>query len=381
MKDVTKINPRYVGKYGNYYNPNTGRSFELTPEEIYYLRKYWRDNMNNPKIASEVKLVVTKSNTTKRPAKKNYKLTREQKYNNGYYKLKKQLKRELTAFLVVGGVVVSLVGALTYFTGDNNYNYNESASYIETYEDPIFVIEPYTYDNNVALNNEESNRKNTIKKICNIYQVNYDVVYKVIENLTENFSSSGYLEGRIPGVSCKGETVDALTDEELFIYIVRIIKQEPSRWNISTDNLYIKNGYESGNDYCKQIEYVSNVLGVDKHLMYAIVQSECGFNSELFLKLNNPGGIKNSSGDWWCFDTSEEGFLELGMELLKYYRLIGEPTTSLDEVTISKIRDIYAPLSDGNIYWLPNVLEILEYAQNNSEELFGPSVQNNRLSH
>lgn len=381
MRDITKINPRYVRYDGIYYNPNTNRTYELTPEEIYYLRKYWQDDMNNPKIASGVKIIVTtRPNVAKKTAKRNYKLTRNQKYNDGFHQLKQQLKRELTTFLVVGGVVVSLVGALSYFTNDNSYDYSETASYVETYEDPIFVIEPYTYDNNVALNNEESNRKDLIKKICDIYQVNYDVAYKVIEELTENFSSPGYLEGKIPGVSCKGEDVVAVTDEELFIYIVRIIKQEPSRWNVSTDNLYVDNGYESGTDYCKQIEYASKVLGVDKHLMYAIVQSECGFRSELFLESNNPGGIKNNNGDWWYFDTTEEGFLELGMELLKYYRWVGEPSTSLDEATIAKIRDIHAPLSDGNIYWLPNVLEILEYAQNNSEELFGPSVQSNGLS-
>ena len=97
--------------------------------------------------------------------------------------------------------------------------------------------------------------------------------------------------------------------------------------------------------------------------------------------MNDPGGIKNNDGNWWKFDTKEEGFLELGMEILKYYRWIGEPSSRLDEETISKIRDIHAPLSDGNIYWLPNVLSVLEYAQANSEELFGSELQINGLLH
>lgn len=390
MKDITRINPRHVGTKGKYFNPNTMEIFDLTAEEIYYLRKYHHDDMNNPQIASGVKVIIRAQNVPKKTGKRKYKLTRDQKYNNEFYRLKQQLKKEFTAFIVVGGIIVSIVGGLNYLTETQNKNYAESVNYASSFEEPIFVIESEDFENEVAkvdevtetiVNNEESNRKETIKRICDIYQVNFDVAYKVIEDLTENFSSLGYLEGKIEGVSCKGFDVVAMTDEELFIYIVRIIKQDPERWNISTDNLYIDNGYESGTDYCKQIEYVANVLGVDKYLMYAIVQSECGFNSELFLGSNNPAGMKNNSGDWWNFDTTEEGFLELGMEIIKYYHWIGEPCTSLDEETIAKIRDIHAPLSDGNDYWLPNVLEVMEYARNNSEELFGPSVQSNGLSH
>jgi hypothetical protein len=114
--------------------------------------------------------------------------------------------------------------------------------------------------------------------------------------------------------------------------------------------------------------------------MYAITQSECGFNSKIFVEDNNPGGIKDN-GEWWSFDTLEEGFFELGMEILKYYRYIGEPVNTLDDDTLAKIRDIHAPLSDGNDEWLPNVIECLKYARNNSEELFGPELQNNRQYH
>ena len=304
-------------------------------------------------------------------------LTKEQKYNDGFYKLKKQLKRELTTFLVVGGIVVTLVGALNYFTNERDNDYVDT-HYASTFEEPIFVIE---YEDFEEIERKQVEREDLIRKICNIYHVNYDIAYKVIQGLTENFSSPGYLEGKIDGVSCKGADVVATSDEELFVYIVRILKQDPGRWGINQDNLYNNVGYKSSNDYCEQIEYVCNLLNIDKHLMYAIVQSECGFNSQLFLEGNNPGGIKSDNGDWWYFDTTEEGFLELGMEILKYYRMIGEPTSSLDEVTIARIRDIHAPLSDGNYDWLPNVLDRLEYAQNNSVELFGIEVQNNGLSY
>lgn len=365
MRDITKINPKYVDRNGVYFNPRSGRKFQLTKEEIYYLRKYYNDDMNNPVIARDVHIIV------RNKPKQKYKITREQKYNDGLYRLKKQIKRELTAFLVVGGIVVTLVGALTYFTDELDNKYDSSTQYYaSTFEEPIFVIEE----------DKQDERQQMIGKLCNIYHVNSDIAYKVIKGLTENFSSIGYLEGKIDGVSCKGYDVEATTDEELFVYIIRILKQDPDRWEISQDNLYTNNHYNSGNNYCEQIKYVSDVLGVDKYLMYAIVQSECGFDSELFLESNNPGGIKDSNGDWWRFDTKEEGFFELGMEILKYYKMIGEPVSSLDEVTLAKIRDIHAPLSDGNVEWLPNVLNRLEYARNHSEELFGVPFQNNGLS-
>ncbi len=386
MRDVTKINPKYVGPNGKYFNYNTTTMFQLTPEEIYYLRKLWGDDMNNPKIAENVRVIVRTQSTTQVKPKK-YKLTRTQKYNDGFYQLKEQLKRELATFVVIGGIVVSLVGGLSLYFDVDSKEYKNDNYYSSTMEEPIFVIEEIKpnlsetiKDENIMLNNEFVQREELIRSICDIYQVNYDVVYPVIEKITENFSSVGYLEGKIDTVTCKGFEVDARSDEELFIYMVRIIKQDPSRWNVSTDNLYIDNGYDSGDDYCKQIEHISNILGVDKYFMYAVVQSECGFNSNLFINSNNPAGIKNDSGNWWSFDTKEEGFLELGMELLKYYHWIDKPTDSLDIETLSEIRDIHAPLSDGNYDWLGNVLDRMEYARNNSEELFGSALQSNGLS-
>ncbi len=386
MRDVTKINPKYVGPNGKYFNYDTTTMFQLTPEEIYYLRKFWGDDMNNPKIAKNVRVIFRTRSTTQVKSKK-YKLTRTPKYNDGLHQLKEQLKRELATFVVIGGIVVALVGGLSFYFDVDSKEFRNDEYYSSVYEEPIFVIEeikPNLSDalkeENVMLNDESSQRKELIQDICNIYQVNYDVVYPVIERLTENFSSVGYLEGKIDGVSCKGIEVDAKCDEELFIYMIRVIKQDPSRWDVSTDNLYIDNGYVSGDDYCKQIEHVSSVLGIDKYFMYAIVQSECGFNSNLFINSNNPAGIKNNSGDWWSFDTKEEGFYELGMEMLKYYNWIGKSPTCLDVETLSEIRDIHAPLSDGNYEWLENVLDRMEYARNNSEELFGSTLQSNGLS-
>ena len=193
-----------------------------------------------------------------------------------------------------------------------------------------------------------------------------------MKTLTGNFTSPEYLGGSIAGVTCKGVDVHASNEEELLTYAIRAIKQIPERFGLDS-SICINNGYSSGDDYAAQISDVCEILGVNRNLMYAIVQSECGFNSEMFNTINNPAGLRGVNGvdPWWVFANKEEGFLEFGMEILKYYRTIGIDPSNIDAETIRRIGDIHAPLSDGNANWLPNVLENLEYALNNEYSLFG----------
>lgn len=321
------------------------------------------------------------TNSRRSNSRRNYNLKREQPYAYRKSNLFSVLRKYPRVALVCGAVILIIVGGIIHTilnSNDNEFIYPDSVPGVSTEDDiSVIIMDEYSSiptlhsanDNEVI--EELSNRKQMIKDICDVYQVNYDVVYSFLCDYTENFSSIDYLGLCMDDVTCKGAVVNPRTEEELLVYIIRTIKQNPSKWNIDTSNLYINNGYQSGTDYCEQIEHVSEVLGVDKHLMYAIVQSECGFDSELFNNSNNPAGILGDNGNWWIFDTKEEGFYELGMEIIKYYRLIGENINDLSPDVIEKIRDIHAPLSDGNEHWLPNVLNRLEYAQNNSDELFG----------
>ena len=365
---------------GKYFDYESTYIHPLNIQDIYLLRKLYRDSPDEPMIARDVEIVVKSKNNSK--PKVRYKITRDQKYNDGLHQLKMQFLSEFKIIAIIGGITVCLLLGSGFWNSLNSANkYDSNTNYATTYQEPVIVIDYDEYTESETKKEEEINREDMIKKICNIYHVNYDIVYDTLVKLTDNFCSEGYIDGKIEGVSCKGAIVEAQSEEELLTYIVRVIKQDPTRWNVETTDLYVDNGYESGDDYCEQIEHVAEVLRIDKYLLYAIVQSECGFSSELFLNYNNPAGIKNDSGDWWHFDTKEEGFLELGMELLKYYRWIGEPSNSVDEETIAKIRDIHAPLSDGNQHWLINVLDRMNYARVNSEELFGDSLQSNGLSH
>ena len=60
---------------------------------------------------------------------------------------------------------------------------------------------------------------------------------------------------------------------------------------------------------------------------------------------------------------------------------LGIDKNDVSPEAIARIGSIHAPLSDGNTEWVPNVLDRLEYARRNSEELFGTPVQSNGLSH
>lgn len=407
MRDITRIDIRKVTPYGRYIDLDKPLIFDLTNEEIIALRKYH----NKPDIAYE-KAIVRKTNPQNN-VKRNYKVTRDQKYNRGKHRTKKKIKRHYGMRIIIGGILVFVVlgsrfiklggpkaeaGYTNEDYGTGYIDYSEYNSDPVEYEDSLgglvesaleqvdgmeeFVSEEVVEENNeiVEENNEVDERQELIRDICNIYQLNYDTVYQNLVNITNDFTDEDYLNGHINGVTCKGTPVIANTEEELLVYTIRCMKQLPSQIGVRTEGLYTKNGYTSGDNYYEQLNRVANVLGVDRCLLYAIVNAESSFNSDLFLNANNPAGIKGVDGNWWVFDTKEEGFFELGMELLKYYRKIGVSPDNVDEVTLGRIRDIHAPLSDGNQHWLPNVLSGLEYAKMHEAEMFGNYEQNNGLS-
>lgn len=384
MRNMKNIDIRRVNARGRYIDLNIPLMFDLTDEEILYLRKMY----NNPKIA--------KDRVIKKQEQRVYKLTREQTYNSGKHRTKGKVKNNMGVKVIIGGLVVSLALSSIFYLKEDSalYTLADSKS-VSNYSDTIDLedfnieipighlseLDDVGQEANKALNEEEEERKLLIKDICNIYQVNYDVVYNKLVEITNNFTDSKYLNGYIEGVTCKGDVVYANSEEELLIYTIRCMKQLPGNLGMSSDNLYINNGYSSGDNYFEQINRVSKILGINRCLLYAIVQSESGFNSEMFNSINNPAGLKNSYGEWWSFSTKEEGFFELGMEVLKYYRIIGKDPSQIDYDTLAQIRDIHAPLSDGNDYWLPNVVECLNYAQMNEAEMFENKTENNGLSY
>lgn len=384
LKVLNSLDIRKLNSDGRYVDVEIPLFFNLNYEQVKYLRELYNDNT----IASNVKRPrEDKERTEVRREVPRYKVTRNQKYNNGKHYTKGRVSFVPVTKIIVGVIVVSLsVGLLVSHINDKNQdNQNGGIAYVQEYDDEtkssnLTVEEPVDNSEYVDIQIDDGTHEvpeeqeidvngDLIREICNIYHVNYDVVYPFIKGISDNFSSQQYLNGTLNGVTCKGQEVCASSDRELLIYTVRTIKQLPQQIGISTEGLY-GGDYQSGSDFANQISKVATDLGINRCLMYAIVQSETSFNSDLFLNSNNPAGIKGVDGSWWVFDTKEEGFYELGMEILKYYRMIGIDPSIVNEDVISKIRDIHAPLSDGNQDWLPNVVSNYEYALMNEANLF-----------
>lgn len=384
LKVLNSLDIRKLNSDGRYVDVEIPLFFNLNYKQVKYLRELYNDNT----IASNVKRPrEDKERTEVRREVPRYKVTKNQKYNNGKHYTKGRVSFVPVTKIIVGVIVVSLsVGLLVSHINDKNQdNQNGGIAYVQEYDDETkssILPEDESFDNSeyVAIQIDDGTHEvqeeqeidvngDLIREICNIYHVNYDVVYPFIKGISDNFSSQQYLNGTLNGVTCKGQEVCASSDRELLIYTVRTIKQLPQQIGISTEGLY-GGDYQSGSDFANQISKVATDLGINRCLMYAIVQSETSFNSDLFLNSNNPAGIKGVDGSWWVFDTKEEGFYELGMEILKYYRMIGIDPSIVNEDVISKIRDIHAPLSDGNQDWLPNVVSNYEYALMNEANLF-----------
>lgn len=338
MKDITKLDPDKISDNGFYIDVFKSSMFHLTDAEIKAARKYF----NMPQIACERnirKYVPTSSNS----------------YQKGK-NLKKGLSRGVQRMLFIGGVTISLtVFSVALLSNDVKGEYADLSQFVSPIqivekeeEIPQIFVEEVAIEENVEnLTEEDSQRKEWVRKYCDIYQVDFERVYNKLLQLTDDFTSELYLNGSIPNVTCKGETVYCDNEEALILYFVRCAKQVPERFDLSRDGLYIKSEYYPEGTYTEQIRYYGNLLEVDPALAYSIVQAETSWNSDNFLNLNNPAGLKNEDGTWWVFSTKEEGFIELYLEILKYNRL--------GAYTIEEIGSIHAPEEDGNENWIPNV--------------------------
>lgn len=193
-------------------------------------------------------------------------------------------------------------------------------------------------------------RQDTIKHYCAIYSVSYEQVYAKIVLLTDNFSNENFVHYlTIDGVKCKSNQPYADNEEELFIYAVRAMAQTPSVFGFD-ESLYVESTFISSVDYAAMIDYYAKIFQVDRRLAYAIIASETSFNSNHFLNNNNPAGIRLND-EFVIYDNLDRGMIEFYTELLKYHFKFGANT-------LEEIRDIHSPLTDGNIYWLPNVTSI-----------------------
>lgn len=328
-------------------------------------------------LNDEQRILLTKYKIPKE--KNNYKLSNNpSRYRNKNTNIK---KRPLGRTLIIAGVVITIAASTLIPKNESDSTYYETDTEITTEAERENINNDLiTYiEEDLEINNNYSEREETIRHICDIYQVNYDIIYPKLIELTDNFTNDNYMNGTIEGVSCKGMKIQTTNDEELLIYAIRSMKQLPENFDLDISNLYVNNGYSSGNNYYQQIDYASKIIGVDRDALYAIINAETSFNSDLFIYDNNPAGLRSPDGNgWWYFSTKEEGILEFAMQMVKYCDTLNLDPHNLDEEDLALIQTIHAPLSDGNEYWLTNVIEGRNYSIENSERLY--ETQNKKLT-
>lgn len=376
---LTRLDLSKLDQNGRYVDLNKSIMKTLAYEDILFLRRFYNDRniARNYEFAHIQPIDPNRLNAKKNPGPKKkqtqirrkntkkYALTRDNKYTN---KKHKGIKKSGFKMVVAAGLIILSFSTVKNFANTEiiGFPINTVESYSENQTIDVAGVNDYEEIATAEVEPEApviDERRELINELANIFQVDADKAYETISALTDNFESDDFLNKlTIENVSCKGSgQIYADSEEELFLYTMRILKQAPGRFGISADNIKINNDYESSTNYREIISKYSNILGVDPCLVHAIITAETGWESEMFNNLNNPAGIKTNSGNWWNFDTKEEGIIELMLEILKYQRA--------GAYTIEEISEIHCPLSDPgdvnniNKNWVSNVKDAYNEAQ------------------
>lgn len=397
MIDITKIRVNNITMDGYYFDDGNA-FFKLSDQDILRLRKYYRDSH----IAYKRQIKFQKQSLNNSGVRK-YSLKHSNPYN---YRHTKEKVKAIGKCVIIGGVLVSVITLYNFLTADKTEKIIDTTviteadletsekkeNYILLNSDNMLYVNDLNVQNTLSDNNiiEESNinkeRQMIIKKYCDIYCVDYNVVYDKIVELTDNFMSEEYLNKlTIPGVKCKRLPVHGNSEEHLLLLAVRHIKQIPSDFNLTEKEvLKPREGLEetrrydeAGNvildkrKYFESIAYYADLFNLDRCLLKAIIQAESNFDSIQFNEKHNPAGLRDNGVQFRSFDGDIEGLIEFCTEMVKYYEMGAQ--------TIADIRDIHAPLSDGNVYWLDNVTECYLETIENEAEYFGNTVEENIL--
>ncbi len=391
-EQLKRINPKNIGPNGRYIlrdrEGNLISMTTLTVDDIRFLRWYHQDD----KIAYKVNVPVVKRKPsanvdTDGPVKRQASLSRDQKYNKPKYRLKEPIK-VIGKYVVIFGVIVCIsVASFKAIFNPSTPEPAPSGAYVTMTDGPGTTGNGYMDSPTLPTPGgdiededyvQQVERAEFIKILCNVFQVDYQTTYSKLVEMTDDFSDPEYLAGRHPLVSCKGMAIDADSEEEFLIYAVRVIAQDPGRVDLTSSEVCINNGYDSGTNYVELIAKWAKHLDVDPALVYGIMRAETGFKSELFMESHNPGGLKDGTGNgFWVFPNKEAGIIELMMEIVKYQYKGAN--------TIEEMAKIHCPVNDPedkdglNKNWVRNVTSGYEQGREIFEEM--GFYKNNGLSH
>ena len=384
---LSRLDIRKIQSDGRYVDFENSIITRLTYDDIIFLRTYH----GNRNIASQFEFSTIRplddsrlktqgqkrpvqqtrrpatSPTKKKEPAKQYALTREQK-GKKHKGIRLNGKRMVAA---IGVVILSLsiMHAMSK-EATGPINIEQPTIGIEQQYDVAGgeFTEPTNPKETLSKNEEDdveeiSEERQMINVLADIYHIDRDKAYDIIAEMTDDFTSDSYVKDHsIKDVSCKGSgQLYCSSEEEVLLYTMRILKQDPERFGYTYEQLKANPDFKSSTDYTKTIAHYAGVLGVDPALIHGIIQAETGFDSELFNQSNNPAGLKKNNGNWWVFDTKEEGIIELMLEVLKYQRMGAD--------TIEEIAEIHCPIDDPddhskiNQYWVDNVTEASQAAK------------------
>lgn len=392
---IDRINIQNISNRGTYYDPETGDRFRLNDLQIEILRHKYRDiEIANSRVTSSAsKEEYVELMKYRRESARKYKLVRDRKEK--VLKTAKALKKAFKGKTVrIAGVVIvaELTFLGTFFVSSRDvveaptieiteyHNVADSLDLNEfdqvtttevTTEVPVAEEEPTTeFVTLIEAQPEvietvdpiQQRKEAIIRNYCAVYGLNYDIVYNKLVELTDNFTSEDFLQGIIPGVTCKGQAIQTESEELLLLTAIRHFSQLPSDFNLSADRKNNPVPYEDDMSYEECIAYYGNIIGEGdpyvRDLAYGIYIAETGGDSDLLVGSNNYGGLTRESGGFASFSNKQEGAIEF-LCTVKY----GYMAKGMD--TPARMQEVYAPSYENDgAWWISTVSSVMNTAEN-----------------
>lgn len=182
-----------------------------------------------------------------------------------------------------------------YYKSIEKTNYKQANKIYETILDVDELKDDYSFL-------YEENIEGYINHYADVYEINREVVYNKIAELTNDFKDYPWTHlFMINGVSYKNT-------EQAILYTVRDIYRNPSNYNLESEDLKRDVEYET-DTYCEDLVLkYCDLLDVNKEVAMAICYAECGsnLNSYNYINNHNPAGI----GPYNYYKNIEHGVIE-----------------------------------------------------------------------
>lgn len=292
-------------------------------------------------------------------------------FNGKRISMKEVSRNTVKKMFLTAGLVLLLHSSFIFTVGEPYLKplFSETTEMTEKQFTPVTILkQEQVYDSlkfleSHALAQIPTEEEQYIQFYSDIYGIDSNQVYQILSELTNDFEDEAYLKQYKIGKSMlKGKTIQCKSKEMAILIAVRSIYFSPEQYGKTYGELNTNIPYKSEQSYAQQIAYVSEVVGVDPALHYAICQSECGFNSSMFLNQHNPSGIKFGE-NYVTFPSTTAGFIEQALELLKYQ--------NMGITSIEGIGAYHAPNEHNeNPDWIPNVTSIYGQVNLQRETMF-----------